>query len=42
MKGYHANTYRDSWVAVLGEEMSCQREVGNWINIFLRCEGMTC
>jgi len=31
-KGYQA--YRDSWAAVLREEMPCLREVGNRINFF--------
>ena len=32
VKGYQA--YKDSWAAVLGEEMLCLREVRYWVNVF--------
>ena len=32
MRGYHA--YKDIWTAVVGEELPCQREVGNRVDVF--------
>ena len=32
VRGYHA--YKDVWAAVHGEELSCQREVGNRFDSF--------
>ena len=32
MRGYHA--YKDIWTAVVGEELPCQREVSNWVDVF--------
>ena len=32
VRGYHI--YTDIWAAVLGEELPCRREVGNWFDTF--------
>ena len=32
VSGYH--TYKDIWAAVLGEELPCQREIGNRVDTF--------
>ena len=39
VRGCH--TYKDTWAAVVGEELPCQREVGNRVNTFTVAAGLT-
>ena len=39
VRGYH--TYKDIWAAVVGEELPCQREVGNQVDTFAVAAGLT-
>ena len=32
VRGY--NAYKNIWAAVYGEELSCEREAGNWVDAF--------
>ena len=32
VRSYHA--YKDIWATVYGEELPCEREAGNWVNVF--------